>query len=97
MGGPAGFGPSALCPGGTSWSLALESGPVLIGPCLLPSVLSILIKTEPSLSLYPPWTVLEDRVWQGAGDEVHVCLGPPLRARTWPSASSTGPAIAGHQ
>lgn len=48
---------------------------------LFPSVLCMLIKTEASLSLYPPWTILGDKAWQGAGDQVHVCLGSALKAR----------------
>lgn len=87
-GGPTGFRPSAPHPWGTSWSLVLAVS-VLIGPCLFPSVLCILIRMEPSLSLYPSWTVLGDRAWKKVRDQVHVCLGSPLKARSWPFAFLT--------
>ena len=61
---------------------------------LFPSVLCSLIKTELSLSLQPPQTVLGHRTRQGAGDQFHVCLVLLPRVRSWPLASNIGPATA---
>lgn len=62
---------------------------VLIGSCLFPSVFRILIKKEPSLSLYPSWTIAGQGL-AGSWSPRPLYLGPGLRLRTWPIAALQG-------